>query len=418
MKTGYRKVSDELAPFYAKVKKNDWNNWKWQLKNAVRDIDTLKKIIFISEEESEKLQECLKKFKMAITPYYASLMDKNYVRCPIRLQAVPRIDELSINESDLCDPLHEDADSPTPGLTHRYPDRVLFLVTKECSMYCRHCTRRRTVGCDESGFNKENFLKAVEYIRSHKEIRDVIVSGGDPLVLSDENIDFILKTLRNIDSVEIIRIGTRMPVVLPARITKDLVAVIKKYHPVYVNIHFNHPFEITLEAKQACELLADAGIPLGNQTVLLKDVNDCPLLMKKLVRELLRIRVKPYYIYQCDLSQGISHFRTSVSKGLEIIENLRGHTSGLAVPTFVIDAPGGGGKIPLMPDYMLSRSDKKMVLRNFKGDTTVYTIPRNTRTDCGSCRICVEDEGLFPCESVAKMLAEVQSVDDIDKTKN
>ena len=406
MDLSYRKVEYKHTPFYFELKESDWNDWKWQLKNAIRDINTLKKVIDVSEAETEQLMECLKKFKMAVTPYYICLMDKKNKRCPIRLQGIPRIEELYIHESDMNDPLHEDVDSPTPGLTHRYPDRVLLLVTKECSMYCRHCTRRRTVGCDESGFNKVDFLKSVEYIRSHREVRDVVVSGGDPLILEDEKIDFILKTLKNIDSVEIIRIGTRTPIVLPQRITDNLVNVIKKYHPVYVNTHFNHPDEITEDSRAACIKLAEAGIPIGNQSVLLKDVNDCPLLMKKLVRELLKIRVKPYSIYQCDLSMGISHFRTSVGKGIEIIENLRGHTSGLAVPVFLIDAPGGGGKIPLMPNYVLSQSDKRVVLRNYMGKISVYTSPENTKQNSCKCNICKDKFDPALDHSIARMLAE------------
>ena len=384
----YRRVLHKYIPLFKNVSDEDWNDWKWQVKNAIRDVDTLSKIITIDNDEKKQLSKCLSKFKMAITPYYAGLMDENYKRCSIRLQAVPRIEELNIDPTDINDPLHEDVDSPVPGLTHRYPDRVLLLVTKECSMYCRHCTRRRLVGCDESGFNKTNFLKAVEYIKEHREVRDIVVSGGDPLTLSDDKIEYILKTLRNINTVEIIRLGSRTPVVLPQRITDNLVNIIKKYHPVYLNTHFNHPDEITEEARLACEKLTNAGIPIGNQTVLLRDVNDCPNIMKELMQELLMIRVKPYYIYQCDLSVGICHFRTSVGKGIEIIENLRGHTSGLAVPTYVVDAPGGGGKIPIMPNYVISRSETKLILRNYEGIVTTYTQPNETSSDCGKCDIC------------------------------
>ena len=384
----YRKVLHKYIPYFKDVKEENWNDWKWQIKNTIKDVETLSKIININKDEKKQLSECLKTFKMAITPYYAGLIDENYKRCSIRLQAVPSIEELHTDVSDINDPLHEDVDSPVPGLTHRYPDRVLLLVTKECTMYCRHCTRRRIVGCDESSFNKKNFLKAVEYIKVHREVRDVVISGGDPLMLPDNTLDYIFKTLREISTVEIIRIGSRTPVVLPQRITDNLVEIIKKYHPVYLNTHFNHPDEITDEARIACKKLANAGVPLGNQTVLLRDVNDCPCIMKELMQELLIMRVKPYYIYQCDLSVGISHFRTSVGKGIEIIENLRGHTSGLAVPTYVVDAPGGGGKIPVMPNYVISRSDTKVILRNYEGVVTTYTQPDNTSTDCGRCNIC------------------------------
>jgi lysine 2,3-aminomutase len=418
----YRKIIHKYIPLFKDVSDEDWNDWKWQTKNAVRDIKTLSKIIKINDNEKKQLAECLKKFKMAITPYYAGLMDEYYDRCPIRLQAVPRIDELKVDQADISDPLHEDIDSPIPGLIHRYPDRVLLLATKECSMYCRHCTRRRIVGCSENSFNKPIFLRAVEYIKKHREIRDIIISGGDPLMLSDNKINFILKTLRAIKTVEIIRIGSRTPAVLPQRITDNLVNIIKKYHPIYLNTQFNHPDEITEEAKLACEKLANSGIPLGNQTVLLRDINDCPYIMKELMQELLKIRVKPYYIYQCDLSVGIAHFRTSVGKGIEIMENLRGHTSGLAVPTYVIDAPCGGGKIPIMPNYVISRSTTKLILRNYEGIITTYTQPNTTSTNCGKCNICNEfSKPLIQSSGVASLLKGDKTVlhpRDLKKTKD
>jgi lysine 2,3-aminomutase len=382
----------------------DWNDWKWQFRNVIRDIPTLKKVIHLGPKEEEDLEQCLKKFRMAITPYYASLMEKKYKRCVIRLQAVPRIMETEDNQEDVDDPLHEDVDSPVPGLTHRYPDRVLFLITHICSMYCRHCTRRRNVGVEDAHFTKKTTDLGLDYIRNHPEIRDVLLSGGDPLVLSDDKIEYVLQELRKIPHVEIIRLGSRMPVVLPQRITEELVAMLKKYHPVYLNTHFNHPREITQESKAACERLVNAGIPLGNQSVLLRDVNDCPFIMKQLVQKLLTIRVKPYYIYQCDLSKGISHFRTSITKGMEIMENLRGHTTGMAVPTFVVDAPGGGGKIPLMPNYLLSQSDRRLALRNYEGVITTYTQPDNVFSDCGRCHIC-DNERYKALDGVAKLLS-------------
>ena len=365
MKKIYRSIDYKTLEIYRHVSEADWNDWKWQLGHAIRDISTLKKIIDIDKELEADLENCLQTFKMAITPYYASLMDQDYDRGVIRLQAVPSIHELHVAADDQDDPLHEDVDSPVPGLTHRYPDRVLMLVTHICSMYCRHCTRRRMVGDQDAHLSRAQVDACIDYIRNHPEVRDVLLSGGDPFSLSDASLEYILKSIREIDHVEIIRIGSRMPVVLPQRITDSLVSMLKKYHPLYVNTHFNHPDEITLEAKDACARLADGGIQLGNQTVLLRDVNDCPNIMKKLVHELLMIRVKPYYIYQCDLSSGISHFRTSITKGMEIIENLRGHTTGMAVPTFVVDAPGGGGKIPVMPNYLLSQSDRRFALRNY-----------------------------------------------------
>lgn len=401
----YRKVSYKDIPLYANVNEENWNNWKWQLKNRIRNIETLSKIISLTEDEKLHLKTCLKKFKMAITPYYASLMDRKYSRCPVRQQAVPSINELITHPSDLDDPLHEDVDSPVPGLTHRYPDRVLLLVTKECSMYCRHCTRRRSVGCDESSFNKTNFDEALKYIKKHTEVRDVIISGGDPLVLPNSTLDYILASLTEIETVEMIRIGTRTPVVMPQRITNNLVNILKKYNPIYINTHFNTPFEITESSKNACAKLADAGICLANQTVLLRDVNDCPHVMKELMHNLLQIRVRPYYIYQCDLSKGISHFRTSVRTGMRIMENLRGHTSGLAVPTYVIDAQGGGGKVPIMPNYILSSGERKLIIRNYEGVIASYTIPDDTDSDCGRCNICKNpNKVLKPIGGVAALL--------------
>ncbi len=404
MQKGYQKVEYKNIPLFKDVTDAQWNDWKWQLKNAIRDIPTLEKVIKLTNEERDHLAKTLKKFKMAITPYYAALMDKEDRHCPVRLMAVPTLSELHVDESDLSDPLHEDIDAPVPGLTHRYPDRALLMVTHECSMYCRHCTRRRIVGEPDLNTGLGHLEQAFEYIRKTPEIRDVLLSGGDPLIFSDERIDYILGELRKIEHVEIIRIGTRMPVVLPQRITDNLCNVIRKHHPVYVNTHFNHPKEITEEAKIACEKLADAGIRVGNQSVLLKDVNDCSNIMKKLMHEILRIRVIPYYIYQCDLSEGISHFRTTISKGIEIIENLRGHTSGLAVPTFVVDAPGGGGKIPVMPDYLVSQTEKRVVLRNYEGVLTTYTQPSDYKGhNPENCEYC-HDQNLVAKDGIAKLL--------------
>ncbi len=371
----YPSVNWRSIDLFKDVTEEQWNDWHWQLQNGIRDIPTLEKVITLTEKERDQLKKCLKKFTMEITPYYAALMDHNDPDCPVRMQSVPRFAELHDDPSDLSDPLHEDVDSPVPGLTHRYPDRVLLLVTNICSMNCRHCTRRRFVGDTDVDMPEDNISKAIEYIRKTKEIRDVLISGGDPLVLGDAQLESIISRLRAIEHVEIIRIGTRTPVVMPQRITDSLVDMLKKYHPIYVNTHFNHAKEITAETKEACAKLANAGIQLGNQSVLLRGLNDQPEVMKQLVHKLLTIRVRPYYIYQCDLSLGISHFRTSVDKGIEIIESLRGHTTGLAVPTFVVDAPGGGGKIPVMPNYVITRGENKVVLRNYEGVITTYTEP-------------------------------------------
>ncbi len=365
-----------------------WNSWKWQMANRITSMEQLERVIDLNREERQSLSKGLKILRMAITPYYASLMDINNPHCPIRRQAIPSILETHFNRSDQDDPLHEEFDSPVTGLTHRYPDRVLLLVTDQCSMYCRHCTRRRFSGQKDEALPINHISSAIEYIKQHRQIRDVLISGGDPFCLSDRRIDYILAQLRAISHVEIIRIGTRTPVVMPQRITEELCMILKKYQPLYINTHFNHPREITPESSAACRQLADAGIPLGNQTVLLKDVNDCPYIMKKLVQKLLQIRVRPYYLYQCDLSSGIEHFRTPVSRGIEIIEMLRGHTSGLAVPTFVVDAPGGGGKIPVNPQYLISSSAEKTILRNYEGIITTYAEPSDKNHECQKCGIC------------------------------
>ncbi len=375
-------------PLWKDVTPEEWNDWHWQVRNRITTLEQLKQVIKLTAEEEEGVEKCLQAFRMAITPYYASLIDQGDQHCPVRKQAIPTGHELHRAGSDMADPLHEDVDSPVEGLTHRYPDRVLLLVTDQCSMYCRHCTRRRMAGGTDRASTRAKIDAAIDYIRQTPVVRDVLISGGDGLLIGDELIEHILKQLYAIDHVEMIRFGSRTPVVMPQRITPELCEMLKKYHPIYLNTHFNHPSEITPEAEAACARLADAGIPLGNQSVLLAGVNDCPQVMKKLSHELLRIRVRPYYIYQCDLSQGIEHFRTSVSAGIEIIENLRGHTTGLGVPTFVVDAPGGGGKIPVMPQYLISHSPHRVVLRNFEGGVYSYTEPQRHVDPDKPCPIC------------------------------
>lgn len=384
---------------YKDVTDEQWNDWHWQLKNRISSVEELKELIDLTPEEEEGIAQCLKTLRMAITPYYGMLMDPKDKNCPVRKQAVPVSRELDLNESDMDDPLSEDTDSPVPGITHRYPDRVLFLVTDQCSMYCRHCTRRRMAGSTDKAMPTQQVDKALEYVRNTKEIRDVLISGGDGLLISDERLEYIIKSLREIPHVEIIRIGTRVPVVLPQRITPELCNMLKKYHPIWLNTHFNHPKELTQESKDALARLADAGIPLGNQSVLLKGINDCPSIMKKLVHQLVMNRVRPYYIYQCDLSRGIEHFRTPVSKGIEIIESLRGHTSGYAVPTFVVDAPGGGGKIPVMPQYLITQSPSKVVLRNFEGVIAAYSQPTDYVDEC-HCEECQEQKDKIGVETL------------------
>ncbi len=376
---------------FKNITNDEWNDWKWQVNNRIETIEELKKYIPLTDEEEKGAKNCLKNLRMAITPYYLSLIDPNDMEDPIRKQAIPTALELIESESDLIDPLHEDEDSPVPGITHRYPDRALLLLTDQCSMYCRHCTRRRFAGQNDKALPIDQIDKAIDYIEKTPVIRDVLLSGGDPLLLADNKLEYIIQKLRKIPHVQIIRIGSRVPVVMPQRITHEFVEMIKKYHPIWINTHFNHPNEITEESKKACEMLANEGVPLGNQSVLLKGVNDCVHVMKKLVNDLVSIRVRPYYIYQCDLSVGLEHFRTSVSKGIEIIEGLRGHTSGFCIPTFVVDAPGGGGKIPVMPNYVISQSHNKVVLRNFEGVITTYKEPTNYTPSC-NCQVCKNEK--------------------------
>ncbi|PAB56320.1 lysine 2,3-aminomutase [Anaeromicrobium sediminis] len=374
------------------VTDEQWNDWRWQIKNRITTLEDLKKVVNLTEEEEAGIIKSLEILRMGITPYYASLMDENDPNCPVRLQAVPNMVETHKTDADMDDPLHEDGDSPVPGLTHRYPDRVLLLITDMCSMYCRHCTRRRFAGQNDDAMPLDKIDKAIEYIKNTPQVRDVLLSGGDALCVSDETLEYIIKKLRDIEHVQIVRIGSRTPVVLPQRITPELVNMLKKYHPVWLNTHFNHSKEITPETRRAATLMADAGIPLGNQSVLLRGVNDCVHIMRNLVHDLVAMRIRPYYIYQCDLSTGIEHFRTPVSKGIEIIEGLRGHTSGYAVPTFVVDAPGGGGKTPVMPQYVISQSPKRVVLRNFEGVVTTYTEPAAYKDEC-QCEVCKSEKG-------------------------
>jgi lysine 2,3-aminomutase len=413
-----RKIADHLDD--EKVAISKWRDWHWQLKNAITKVETFEECLDIELEplEKRKVELTLKKFPMSITPYYLSLIDRDDFRNdPVFRQAFPNPKELQIEKCDMADPLAEDKDSPAPGITHRYPDRVLFHISNVCSMYCRHCTRKRKVGDVDSIPNREQIRAGMEYIRRTPEVRDVLLSGGDPLMLSDTYLDWILTELRKIKHVQVIRIGTRMPVVLPYRITDELVAMLKKHHPLWVNTHFNHPREITSSSRQALGKLADAGIPLGNQSVLLAGVNDCQRIIKSLVSKLVENRVRPYYLYQCDLSEGLTHFRTPVGKGIEIMEGLIGHTSGFSVPTYVIDAPGGGGKIPLTPNYLISLSTNKVVLRNYEGVITTYKEPDSYKAKfcdrkCDACelQLNLEDGEETAITGIEKLLS------DYDKT--
>ena len=378
-----------------------WKDWRWQLKHAINDLESFEHLLGITlpADRKAKLEQTMSRFPLSVTPYYLSLIDRDNLEAdPVFRQSFPSPDELEVNPGDHADPLHEEADSPAPGITHRYPDRVLFHISNICAMYCRHCTRKRKVGDRDSIPTREEITQGLDYIRNTPVVRDVLLSGGDPLMLSDDYLDWILGELRAIPHVQVIRIGSRMPVVLPYRITDNLVRVLKKHHPLWLNTHFNHPRELTTSAREALARLADAGIPLGNQTVLLAGVNDCPMIIKKLVQGLVENRVRPYYLYQCDLSEGLSHFRTPVGKGMEIMESLIGHTSGFAVPTYVIDAPGGGGKIPVMPNYLITLATNKVVLRNYEGVITTYQEPSNYQPifcdrNCSDCKLELNLEG-------------------------
>ena len=402
--------SSPRAPVWEAVPDNLWNDWHWQMRHRLTSVADLMRVLTLTPEEEEGVARALQHLRMAITPYFASLLDPRNPNCPLRRQVVPTIHELQVAQADMADPLSEDEHSPVPGLVHRYPDRVLVLVTDQCASYCRHCTRRRLVGAKQQVMSLEQMNRVVSYVAQHTEVRDVLISGGDPFIMSDRHIEYLLSRFRALPHVEILRLGTRVPVFLPQRITPELVAMLHRYQPLYVNIHFNHPAEITPEVKEACARLADAGIPLGSQTVLLRGINDCPHIMKRLMQLLLSIRVRPYYLYQCDLSQGIEHFRTSVAKGIEIIENLRGHTTGFAVPQFVIDAPGGGGKVPILPQYLISMSEGKAIVRNFEGRICAYSQPEDYHHQCqNDCTYCLEESRCRPV-GVAGMLESDQVV--------
>jgi lysine 2,3-aminomutase len=359
--------------FWSGVSDADWNDWHWQLKHRITTAEQLQRLMpTLTPEEFAGAKLANHKLALAITPYFFNLIDPTDENCPIRWQVIPRIEETHTATWEMSDPCGEDSHSPVPGLVHRYPDRVLFLVTDRCAAYCRYCTRSRLVS-NASGYDfHPEFDKQIEYVATHPEIRDVLLSGGDPLLFSDEKLEHLLSRLRAIPHVEFLRIGTRIPVFLPQRITPALCAMLKKYHPLFISVHSNHPRELTAEVRDALGRLADAGIPLGNQSVLLRNVNDDPEIMKAQVQKLLMCRVKPYYLYQCDLISGSAHLRTSVRKGLEVMEALRGHTTGYAIPTYVIDAPGGGGKVPIGPEYVLCRNADRVIIRNYEGKIFEY----------------------------------------------
>lgn len=376
------------APLYADVPDQKWNDWRWQLSNRLNSVEDIEKILPLSESERTALRSS-GLFRVDITPYFISLVDPSDPEDPIRKQIIPRSEELQAFTAMMEDSLAEDRHSPVPGLVHRYPDRVLMLVTTQCASYCRYCTRSRIVGDPGQTFSRHEFEMQIEYLKRTPQVRDVLLSGGDPLVLAPKILEEILARLREIPHIEIIRIGSRVPVFMPMRITQELCDMLGRYHPLWLNIHVNHAAEISAELEAATDRMSRAGIQLGNQSVLLAGINDCVHIQRDLVQKLVRIRVRPYYLYQCDLVEGAGHFRTPVAKGIEIMEGLRGHTSGYAVPQFVVDAPGGGGKIPVMPNYQISMSDHKVVLRNYEGYISTYEEPiQYTPHDPSTCKAC------------------------------
>ena len=380
--------TSKRAPYYANVPDEKWNDWRWQMSNRLNSLEDFEHVLNLTDSERKALSTS-GLFRVDITPYYASLIDPNDPNDPIRLQVIPRDNEILPFTGMMEDSLSEDRHSPVPGLVHRYPDRVLMLVTTQCASYCRYCTRSRIVGDPSATFSRAEFEAQIEYLKNTPQVRDVLLSGGDPLALAPKILEELLSRLREIPHIEIIRIGSRIPVFMPQRVTPELCDTLQKYHPLWMNIHVNHPNEITAELAEATDRLTRAGIPLGNQSVLLAGVNDCVHIQRRLVQDLVRIRVRPYYLYQCDLVEGAGHFRTPVAKGVEIIEGLRGHTSGYAVPTYVVDAPGGGGKIPVMPNYMISMSDHKIILRNYEGYITTYEEPTDYKAhDPKTCPHC------------------------------
>ncbi|MDD5261231.1 MAG: KamA family radical SAM protein [Methylacidiphilales bacterium] len=358
--------------FWGSVSPTDWNDWGWQLRHRINSLEELERYMGLTPEERAGIILTGSKLAMSITPHFFNLIDVNDPDCPIRRQVIPRLEESTYLREEMADPCGEDSMMPVPGLVHRYPDRVLFLVTDRCASYCRYCTRSRVVSGVGEQELETDFEEAFRYLEKHEEIRDVLFSGGDPLLLSDAKLESLLSRVRRIPHIEFVRIGSRVPIFLPQRITPELCAMLKKYHPLWISIHSNHPKELTSEVRDALGRLSDAGIPLGNQAVLLRGVNDDADVLKELLHKLLMCRVRPYYLYQCDLIRGSAHLRTTIQEGLEIMDKLRGFTTGYAIPQYVVDGPGGGGKIPLNPDYIVARTGERILLRNYKGDIYEY----------------------------------------------
>lgn len=360
----------------------EWSDWRWQMRHAVRSLDALEKLIPLTADERAGVKETASIFRLGISPYYLSLIDRSSPFCPVRMQAIPVKAEARVRPGELADPLGEDKTRPVPAIVHKYPDRVLFLALDTCSVYCRHCTRRRITKGGEAELDKEALRQGIEYVRAHPEVRDVLISGGDPFLLSDARLAELLGPLKAIPHVEMIRIGTRIPVCLPMRVTEALAKLLRAHAPLYVVTHFNHPKELTPEARRACELLVDHGVPVENQAVLMRRLNSSARIIKELSHELLKTRVRPYYLHQMDVAEGLEHLRTPISAGVRIIQELRGHTTGLAVPHLAVDLPGGGGKVTLQPDYVIERRPNETIFRNYKGESYAYPEPEETDCSC------------------------------------
>lgn len=392
------------APAFMAVSDEEWNDWHWQLRHRLGTLDEVEQVLPLAEDERQAVSlDCI--VRVGITPYFISLIDPDNLDDPLRKQVVPTIAETATYVGVSPDSLAEEAHSPVRGLVHRYPDRVLMLVTTQCASYCRFCTRSRIVGNNSEQFSQTDFERQVDYIARTPQVRDVLISGGDPLVLSNGILEELLTRLREIDHIEIIRIGTRVPVFLPMRVDDELCDLLQRYHPLWMNIHVNHPNEITQELAEACDRLTRAGVPLGNQSTLLAGINDCVHIQRRLAYDLVRTRVRPYYLYQCDLAEGVGHFRTPVATGLEIVEGLIGHISGFAVPLYVIDAPGGGGKIRVMPNYLISQSNHRVILRNYEGLISAYEEPPTYQShDSATCAFCRERRSEVGQEGVLALL--------------
>jgi lysine 2,3-aminomutase len=367
---------------FPEASEEQWRDWRWQMRHAIRTPEQLARLVPLTEDERRGCEETRETFRLGISPYYLSLVDREHPFCPVRMQAIPTRAETRIRPGELRDPLGEDPHRPVPAIVHKYPDRVLFLALDSCSTYCRHCTRRRITKGGEAVLGREAWAEGVEYVRAHPEVRDVLVSGGDPLLLVDERLDGLLGELRAIPHVEMLRIGTRVPVTLPMRVTEDLARLLRRHAPLFVVTHFNHPKELTPEAREACERLVDHGVPVENQSVLMRRVNSDARVLKELNHGLLRTRVRPYYLHQMDVAEGLEHLRTPISTGVAILEQLRGHTTGLAVPHLAVDLPGGGGKVTLQPEYVVERRGHETVFRNYRGEPYVYPEPEQTDCSC------------------------------------